>query len=302
MAEFSGHNTGCVEFLGLKMAPLNIPIQRRLQTASVFAWVATILFAGWAFLLLLIYLGFFTNYWWLSLAYLTWYYGDRAAPHKGGGRRRRWLGALSVWRHFANYFPMEVIKTAELPPDKNYILAYHPHGVMALGTTAIITEGAGFSQIIKTSKLYPAQNNIVIYYPHGFLGLLSMEGAEEVLRIHPDSGKAIVVVPGGSQETLESRPGKASLVLKNKAGFIKMALKHGASLVPVYGFGETDVYDQNVYPDTSLVRKFQRLLNRFLGFSPVIIKGRGIFQYSWGVLPRRKPINIVVMAILDVNI
>jgi len=33
-------------------------------------------------------------------------------------------------RHYRDYFPVELVKTAELPATKNYILASFPHGIL----------------------------------------------------------------------------------------------------------------------------------------------------------------------------
>jgi hypothetical protein len=40
-------------------------------------------------------------------------------------------------------------------------------------------------------------------------------------------------------------------------GFVRMALKHGCKLVPVFSFGENEIYDQVPNPQGSRVRKVQ---------------------------------------------
>lgn len=40
-------------------------------------------------------------------------------------------------------------------------------------------------------------------------------------------GNATVILIGGAKESMDSGPSMASLVLKGRKGFIKMALKHG---------------------------------------------------------------------------
>ena len=66
-----------------------------------------------------------------------------------------------------------------------------------------------------------------------------------------------------------------------------------ASLVPVYSFGETDVYEQVPNPDGSSLRRLQNWLTKMIGFAPPVFHGRGIFNYSVGLLPYRKPIYTV---------
>lgn len=66
-----------------------------------------------------------------------------------------------------------------------------------------------------------------------------------------------------------------------------------ASLLPAYSFGETDLFNQADNPDGSALRRFQETVKRLVGFSPAFFYGRGIFNYSFGFLPHRKPINTV---------
>ena len=53
---------------------------------------------------------------------------------------------------------------------------------------------------------------------------------------------------GGAEESLNARPGIYKLVLKNRKGFVRIAIETGASLVPVFSFGEVEVYDQMYHP------------------------------------------------------
>jgi hypothetical protein len=54
---------------------------------------------------------------------------------------------------------------------------------------------------------------------------------------------ATVVVPGGARESLNGEKHVIKLVLNSRKGFIRMALRHGVDLVPVFSFGENRVYD-----------------------------------------------------------
>ncbi len=66
-----------------------------------------------------------------------------------------------------------------------------------------------------------------------------------------------------------------------------------ASLVPAYSFGETDLYFQADNPQGSTLRCLQDRVKRLVGVSPALFYGRGIFNYSFGFLPHRRPINTV---------
>ena len=78
---------------------------------------------------------------------------------------------------------------------------------------------------------------------------------ENLLKIK--KGIATVLVPGGARESLNGEKDQIRLVfllfvfftffirlvLKNRKGFIKLAIKHGVPLVPTFSFGEQRVYD-----------------------------------------------------------
>lgn len=64
-------------------------------------------------------------------------------------------------------------------------------------------------------------------------------------------------------------------------------------LVPVFGFGENDLYKQVPNQPGSWLRRFQTLATKLLTFSLPAFYGRGIFNYSFGFLPFRHPVNVV---------
>ena len=50
-----------------------------------------------------------------------------------------------VWRYYRKFFPIELIKTAELNPEKSYLLGSHPHGLLCSGAfCSFATDAAGF--------------------------------------------------------------------------------------------------------------------------------------------------------------
>lgn len=104
---------------------------------------------------------------------------------------------------------------------------------------------------------------------------------------------------GGAQEALNSRPGVYQLVLRKRKGFIKVAMQAGASLVPVFSFNEVEVFDQPSNQPGTFIRKFQDTVKKLTGISPCIFIGRGFFQYSFGLIPRRQRITTVVGAPID---
>ena len=131
---------GPVEF-----APLSIPLERRLQTLSALWFSGMTFFFPFFNVFLIYYILFYTNYWWLLVLYAIWYYLDFETP-KRGGRPSRIAQDLTTNKWFVDYFPIKLIKTADFDPEKNYLIGYHPHGVISIA--CLMSFGMFASQIL----------------------------------------------------------------------------------------------------------------------------------------------------------
>lgn len=107
-------------------------------------------------------------------------------------------------------------------------------------------------------------------------------------------GRAITIVVGGARESLDAQPNNLRLVLKRRKGFIKLAIRTGADLVPVLAFGENELYDQISSESHPMVHKGQMLAKKLLGFTVPLFHARGVFNYDIGMLPYRRAVNVVV--------
>ena len=73
------------------------------------------------------------------------------------------------------------------------------------------------------------------------LGLISASAASIASVL--SRGGCVVLVPGGAAEAMLSQPGDVyTLFLRKRRGYARLALEHGASLVPVFSFGENELY------------------------------------------------------------
>ena len=130
------------------------------------------------------------------------------------------------------------------------------------------------------------------------LASVSRESCENILsRGGPNNegmGRAITIVVGGARESLEGEPGVMRLVLRSRKGFVKLAIRTGADLVPVLAFGENELYDQVRSDSHPLIHKAQLVVKKLLGFTIPLFHARGVFNYDVGMMPYRRPLNIVV--------
>ncbi|XP_039225621.1 2-acylglycerol O-acyltransferase 2-A-like [Crotalus tigris] len=283
----------------IEFAPLHIPWERRLQTASVLQWLISFLCMAQCSIALFILL-LFTRFWLISALYAVWWAFDWDTPSKGGRRSHRVRNSV-VWRYVKDYFPITLVKTADLDPSKNYIFGCHPHGVMSIGGIInFTTEATGFSKHFPGLKPHLMTLSVLFRAPFFrdyvmSLGVIpsSKESASYVLR-KKEGGNIIIISVGGAKEALDAHPGTYTLVLQNRKGFVRLAIENGTPLVPVFSFGENELYDQVENPKGSWVRWAQDCLQKIMGFSLPLFYARGIFQYTFGFVPYRKPIFIVV--------
>ncbi|PWW76178.1 DAGAT-domain-containing protein [Tuber magnatum] len=301
----------------IRFAPLNIPLKRRLQTTAVL----------WHTFAIAIFVSLF---WFLLAIPLTWpllipylIYVLYSNSHRDGSSpviRSSLLRSLPMWRLLTGYFPLNLHRSSPLPPERNYIFTYHPHGIISHGAFGhFCTEGTtGFE------KLFPGIINTLLTLDSNFripfyreyllkLGLASVSrrSCEALLRGEtkqswlakklpksPPSqpapgGRAITIVVGGARESLEAIPGTMRLVLKRRRGFLKIAIRENAGVVPVLSFGENDLYDQTIPGSNSLIKRLQMLVKRTAGFTVPLFHARGVFNYDVGFLPYRREVNTV---------
>ncbi|NXH10157.1 MOGT2 acyltransferase, partial [Bucco capensis] len=283
----------------VEFAPFSLPLQRRLQTASVAQWVFSFLALAQCCIAAFIIL-FFTRFWLVSALYAAWWFLDREKPRKGG-RRIHAIRNSIVWRYMRDYFPITLVKTAELDPRQNYLMGFHPHGVLAAGAFLnFCTEASGFSTLFP--GITPHLMMLSLWFRVPFFrdylmsgGLVSSDKESASYVLHkPEGGNVLAIIVGGAQEALDARPGSYTLLLKNRKGFVRLAIQHGSPLVPVFSFGENDLFEQVRNPKGSWLRQLQHKLQQIMGISLPVFHARGIFQYSFGLMPYRRPICTVV--------
>ncbi|KAF4034193.1 Diacylglycerol acyltransferase domain-containing protein [Phytophthora infestans] len=76
-----------------------------------------------------------------------------------------------------------------------------------------------------------------------------------------NEGNSIVVYPGGVPGIFKTNPNskETQLVLRNRLGFVKLAVSHGADLVPTFVFGEKWLYNMR-NPPKGVINFFRKTL------------------------------------------
>ncbi|CEF61038.1 Diacylglycerol acyltransferase family-containing protein [Strongyloides ratti] len=232
--------------------------------------------------------------------YLIWYIYDFNTPRNGSRVSYNFRNSR-IWKYLADYFPIKLIKTSELNPEKNYIIGCHPHGILSIGSfVTLCTNGTNFMTMFPGIKSYLMTLHAQFFLPFRREIGIALGGIEasptslKYLLTKCGKGNVVGIVLGGVHELYDAHPKTNVLKIGNRRGFCKYALKYGADIVPMYNFGENDVYEQIPNERTSFIRQIQMKICHKFGFIPPIIRGRGIFNYSFGMLPHQNPIYCVM--------
>eukprot|EP00434_Breviolum_minutum_P015204 symbB.v1.2.013406.t1/scaffold950.1/size149601/9 len=169
--------------------------------------------------------------------------------------------------------------------SKNFIVGAHPHGVFSFCgvCAAVMTHGApdGFGAALpqeaptaaaSVTKLFPILKDVLAIF-----GLIDASSKTLSKRLSKPRGTFVLYI-GGMIELFYSSPKEEVVFLKERKGFIKLALRSGADVVPVYMFGNTTVLSVLAWGPLAS-------LSRTLGMSVTFFWGR------FG-LPVPKPVHM----------
>lgn len=288
----------------VQWAPLFIPLERRLQTLAVFMLISTVVLC----ILALIPIIMFWPLWPFGFCYLIYMALDWNTPSNGGRRTAlvRFTRQLTrPWfRFYSAYFPASLSLDPAVPEDtftsgKKFLFAIHPHGWIGSGIWATwLTEGCNIRKLLPKIdfRAVTLKSNFSVPFWRDFVMLHGLcDCSAQSIRNLFKQNLSVFIVPGGARESLYARPSKkVSLVLEKRSGFVRVAIENGAQLVPVFSFGEESLYNQVDNHKGTLVRKVQDLILAWTGIAFPLVNGRGIFNYSFGLLPHRKPIHVVI--------
>jgi len=180
------------------------------------------------------------------IGYLSWFAVAHGSAKDGEGRP--WP-AFENWSLFARmfaWFPMRLVATKALPPQQQCVFGVHPHGAFAFGRAMFgfctrqlwdpAFGGVDFRVLVATAAFRVPIVREMWLWSHCIDA--SKPAAVRALQ----KKKSLLLHPGGIKEQMMTQRGKHCVCLKNRKGFIKLALQHGCSLVPICVFGESDLF------------------------------------------------------------
>ena len=148
---------------------------------------------------------FYTPLWPVVLLYLSWtYLVEWKTPERGGRDLLiNFVRRLSVFKYMRDYYPITLVKTCDLDPQKNYIFGYHPHGAFTEGASIRLnTEACGFSDrfpgiIPHLSVTSGTLNQLESpYYRSGLVDFLRLKILRKQSKVYSNFTITVCVSPG----------------------------------------------------------------------------------------------------------
>ncbi|KAG7365173.1 diacylglycerol acyltransferase [Nitzschia inconspicua] len=199
-----------------------------------------------------------------------------------------WM-AVQVCRYFSFRFIYE-----EQPPPvpaSDSKIEYHPrimvappHGVFPYGNIlSMIVFPSIFGQTFRGLASSAALRPPVFKQVLRSIGVI--DASRNVARKALERNESLGISTGGVAEVFETNEDDECVLLKERVGLIKLAIRTGADIVPCYVFGNTKLLGCWAGEGIPKGRYLLERISRKLGFALILVYGRFLLPVPW-----RKPV------------
>mmetsp|Transcript_36318 Transcript_36318/g.85000 ORF Transcript_36318/g.85000 Transcript_36318/m.85000 type:complete len:374 (-) Transcript_36318:274-1395(-) len=168
-----------------------------------------------------------------------------------GENHSKSYAASKEYASILEYFGMRIALPDSLNLDEKeqYLFGFHPHAVHAIGSFVTTWQHPANPLFRKfpgtVDKMKCGAASVLWYVPWVRETLLWsgwIDAGRKTLDKHLSKGASIGIVIGGEAEPLATENGKDKVVLGGRKGFIRLAMRHGAHIVPTYTFHLNDTF------------------------------------------------------------
>ena len=169
-----------------------------------------------------------------------------------------------------------------------YIFCSFPHGANTIHHFLTMTDCCGMLSTVYQGPRRDLCASILFFIPivrELLLFLGCVDASSMTAHFNLKKRRSLLIFIGGEKEQLMTSSGENKIYLNSRKGFLKLALEHGAHLVPMYAFGENETYTcvNNLAP------QFQKWLQENLQIGFPICYGR------WGsLIPNKVELQIEI--------
>lgn len=191
------------------------------------------------------------------------------------------------------YFSFRFITEERLPhPDRTpngekyhpRIMVAPPHGVFPYGNIlAMLVWPAMFGQSFRGLASSAALRPPIFKQVLRSIGVI--DASRQTARKALEGGESLGISTGGVAEVFETNDDDECILLKERVGLIKLAIRTGADLVPCYLFGNTKLLGCWAGEGIPYGRSVLERISRKLGFALILVHGRFFLP-----IPFRKPV------------
>lgn len=200
--------------------------------------------------------------------------------------------AKFICKYAPGHFPLTLVMEDKEAFNSNqgYLFAAEPHSVLPIGILAL----CNYTGYLPIQRMKALASSAVFFTPilrHIWSWMGLVPASRNVLSNLLSNGFSCILIPGGVREMLFMAHDREVVYLKQRYGFIRVAIETGSALVPCFIFGQT-----NVYSWWKPNGKVYDQLSRALRFAPLIF---------WGMfgspIPFPRPMYVVVGKPMEVQ-
>ena len=177
---------------------------------------------------------------------------------------------------FFNYNNYDLfVKDDTLNYNENCILSLHPHGFIPINTAINLfflpKRKIIFDQYFSnlSERLYLGGASFNFFFPilrEFYLFSGSIDCSQPNLKKYLKHNKSIAIFLGRAREAQYSGLGSTKIIIKNRTGIFKLALETGKPIIPIFTFGENDLFTSLQINDNFFFDLFHRLTGLWFCF------------------------------------